>query len=187
MKIEKHVSIITAIITFFAFTAPIFAQNKAASESETLAKAWFDEALLETDNARKIEDYDNALRLNPNIPDAYNNRGVAKKKLGRFAEAIADYDKAIQLKPDFAVAYFNRGDAKKALGQYENALKDFDKTIELRPDLPYSYGNKGCTLVALGRYKEALTWLNKCLTLDGNAKFAQNCREEARKRVKSDK
>jgi tetratricopeptide (TPR) repeat protein len=187
MKIEKHASIIIAIALIFAFNSPIFAQNKVTSESETLAKAWFDEALLETDNVRKIEDYDNALRLNPNIADAYNNRGVAKKHLGRFSEAIADYDQAILLKPDFAVAYFNRGDAKKALGQYENALKDFDKAIELRPNLPQPYGNKGCTLVALGRHKEALIWLNKCLALDENAKFAQNCRQEAKKRMKNEK
>jgi tetratricopeptide (TPR) repeat protein len=179
MKIEKHTTITAAIVIIFAFITPIFAQNKANSDSETLAKAWFDEALLETDNVRKIEDYDNALRLNPNIADAYNNRGVAKKHLGRFTEAIADYDKAIQLKPDFAVAYFNRGDAKKSLGQYESAIKDFDKAIELRPNLPQPYGNKGCTLVALGRHKEALIWLNKCLELDTNAKFAQNCRIEA--------
>jgi tetratricopeptide (TPR) repeat protein len=179
MKTDKHASVFAAIVLTFAMTTLIFAQNKVNSDSETLAKAWFDEALLETDNVRKIEDYDNALRLNPTIADAYNNRGVAKKHLGRFAEAIADYDRAILLKPDFAVAYFNRGDAKKALGQYENAIQDFDKAIELRPDLPHSYGNKGCTLVALGRHKEALIWLNKCLALDANARFATHCRQEA--------
>ena len=179
MKIQKHVALLAAIVITFAFTTGIFGQNKVNSDSEALAKAWFDEALLETDNARKIEDYDNVLRLNPTIADAYNNRGVAKKHLGRFAEAIVDYDRAILLKPDFAVAYFNRGDAKKALGQYENALQDFDKAIELRPNLPHPYGSKGCTLVALGRHKEALIWLNKCLALDENARFATHCREEA--------
>jgi hypothetical protein len=80
MKINTHAPEIWAfLIVLTTFNAPIFAQNKVNSESEALAKAWFDEAMLETDNARKIEDYDNALRLNPNISDAYNNRGVAKK------------------------------------------------------------------------------------------------------------
>lgn len=184
MKIEKYAALTTAILLNFACINPIFAQNKVSSDSETLAKAWFDEALLETDNARKIEDYDNVLRFNPTIADAYNNRGVAKKHLGRFAEAVADYDRAILLKPDFAVAYFNRGDTKKSLGQYESAIQDFDKAIKLRPNLPQPYGNKGCTLVALKRYKEALIWLNKCLALDKSAKFAEICRQEA---VKSGK
>ena len=179
MKIEKHALQIFIFLFILSILSPINAQNKVNSDSEILAKAWFEEAMLETDNIRKIEDYDNALKLNPKIVDAYNNRGVAKKHLGRFAEAIADYDRAILLKPDFAVAYFNRGDAKKALGQYEDALKDFDKTIELRPDLPHAYGNKGCTLVAQGRFKEALIWLNKCISMDGNAQFAKNCRKDA--------
>jgi tetratricopeptide (TPR) repeat protein len=184
MKIQKHAPQIWVLFFLFAFSSPIFSQNKVNSDSEALAKAWFDEAMLETDNARKIEDYDNVLRLNPSVVDAYNNRGVAKKHLKRFAEAITDYDQAIQLKPDFAVAYFNRGDAKKALGQYEEALKDFDKTIELRPDLPHSYGNKGCTLVAQGKFKESLKWLNKCLSIDENARFAKDCRKEAVAKLK---
>jgi tetratricopeptide (TPR) repeat protein len=181
MKIEKHVLILLLLCTPFV---SIIAQKTPNSESETLAKAWFEEAMLETDNARKIEDYDNALRLNPNNADAYNNRGVAKKHLGKLAEAIADYDQAIALKPDFAVAYFNRGDAKKLLGQYDEAIKDFDKTIELRPDLSHSYGNKGCTLVAQGKFKESLKWLNKCLSMDENARFAKDCRKEAVAKLK---
>jgi tetratricopeptide (TPR) repeat protein len=181
MKIKKHVLI---LLLFCAFTYAVSAQNTPTSESEALAKAWFEEALLETDNARKVEDYDNVLRLNPNNADAYNNRGVAKKHLGKLAEAIADYDQAIALKPDFAVAYFNRGDAKKLFGQYAEAIKDFDKTIELRPDLSQAYGNKGCTLVAQGRFKESLKWLNKCLEMDENARFAKDCRKEALVKLK---
>ena len=178
--------IATKILHLFIFLmispsfSPLFGQeSKAPSDSENLAKAWFDEALYEPDNANKIAAYNNVLKLNPNSADAYNNRGVAKKHLGRFSEAIADYNQAILLKPDFAVAYYNRGDAKKNLGQYEDALKDFNKTIEFRPDLPQAYGSKGCTLVALGRYKEALAPLNKCLEMDDKQVFAKNCRREA--------
>jgi tetratricopeptide (TPR) repeat protein len=185
MKIKKHALLIGFFLFFLMlFYTPISAQNKVNSDSEILAKAWFDEAMLETDNVRKIEDYDNVLRLNPSVADAYNNRGVAKKHLNKFAEAIADYDQAILLKPDFAVAFFNRGDAQKALGQYDAAIKDFDKTIELRPDLSHSYGNKGCTLVAQGKYKESLKWLNKCLSMDENARFAKDCRKEAVAKLK---
>ncbi len=171
-------------LSLFLMLLPLFSllfgqQNTTTSDSENLAKAWFDEALYEPDNLNKIAAYNNVLKLNPNSADAYNNRGVAKKHLGRFSEAVADYDQAILLKPDFAVAYYNRGDAKKNLGQYEEALKDFNKTIELRPDLPQPYGSKGCTLVALGRYREALAPLNKCIEMDDKQVFAKNCRKEA--------
>ena len=180
MKIVTKALHLLIFLMIFPSFSPLFGQDKTApSDSDNLAKAWFDEALYEPDNANKIIAYNNVLKLNPNLTDAYNNRGVARKHLGRFSEAIADYDQAILLKPDFAVAYYNRGDAKKNLGQYEDALKDFNKTIELRPDLPQAYGSKGCTLVAMGRYKEALTPLNRCLEMDANQVFAKNCRKEA--------
>lgn len=180
MKITTKTLHLLLFLTISPWFSLLFGQQKtAASDSDNLAKAWFDEALYEPDNASKIAAYNNVLKLNPNMADAYNNRGVAKKHLGRFSEAIADYDQAIALKPDFAVAYYNRGDAKKNLSQYEEALKDFNKAIELRPDLPQPYGSKGCTLVALGRYKEALAPLNKCLEMDDKQVFAKNCRKEA--------
>lgn len=50
---------------------------------------------------KAIVDYDEAIRLKPEFPEAYNNRGVAKRDLGQYQEAIADYDKAIELKPEF--------------------------------------------------------------------------------------
>ena len=78
-----------------------------------------------------ITDYDEAIRLDPDSPEAYTNRGAAKYKLGRHEEAIVDYDEAIRLKPGFAEAYSNRGAAKWTLGQVEAAKKDFQTALEL--------------------------------------------------------
>ena len=44
-------------------------------------------------------DYDRAITLNPILADAYNNRGTAKRNLGRHEEALVDYDRAITLNP----------------------------------------------------------------------------------------
>jgi len=46
---------------------------------------------------RAIEDYNEAIRLNPNLAMAYNNRGTAYKLKGKKAEAIADFKKVITL------------------------------------------------------------------------------------------
>ena len=61
-----------------------------------------------------ITDYTQAIRLNPDYANAYNNRGNAKSNLGQHFAAIADYDIAIRLNPDYAGAYtsVNRGIAK---------------------------------------------------------------------------
>ena len=56
---------------------------------------------------------DEAIRLNPEDINAYNNRGNAKFLLGQYKEAIADYDEAIRLNPKDANAYNNRKECQK--------------------------------------------------------------------------
>ena len=56
-----------------------------------------------------IKEYNQAIELNPNFAEAYNNRGNAKHELRRYEEAIKDYDQAIELNPNFAEAHNNRG------------------------------------------------------------------------------
>ena len=56
-----------------------------------------------------IEDYDQAIRLNPEDADAYYNRGIVYYELGQLERAIEDYDEAIRLNPEYTKAYYNRG------------------------------------------------------------------------------
>ena len=51
-----------------------------------------------------IEHYTEALKLNPQMAAAYNNRGVAHDNKGDFERAIVDYTKAIELNPNYADA-----------------------------------------------------------------------------------
>jgi protein O-GlcNAc transferase len=49
-----------------------------------------------------------AIKLNPNEPVAYVNRGLCLIVLRKHDEALADFDRAIALKPDHAAAHQNR-------------------------------------------------------------------------------
>ena len=52
-----------------------------------------------------MAEYDEAIRLDPQLALAYNNRGVAYKNLGKHQRAIEDFDAAIRLDPQLAMAY----------------------------------------------------------------------------------
>ena len=116
------------------------------------------------DNHRKaIKDYDEAIRLRPEFPEAFNNRGTTKHALDDHAGAIGDYDAAIRLRPEFPQALINRGIAKLALDDHAGALGDYDAAIRLRPEFPEALINRGnakCALDdhagALGDYDEAI-------------------------------
>ena len=83
------------------------------------------------DSEGAINDYNQAIELNPDNAEIYKSRARAKAKLGDHRAAIADYDQAIILNPDDAYGYYNRGQVKKSLGDYVDAIEDFTHAIEL--------------------------------------------------------
>jgi len=77
--------------------------------------------------------YEQALALKPNFADAWQNKGVALHKLGRYSEAVSAFDKAIALKPNSADAWSNRGAALWALKDFDKAIASMDKAIQVDP------------------------------------------------------
>ena len=117
------------------------------------------------DHSGAISDYTQAIRMKPNLADAYYNRGVAKGNLEQYRDAIADYDKAIHLQPDDALAYNNRGLAKYKLGQLIAAMSDYMQAIRLKPDFAEAYNNRGLTKAALGQPISAIDDCNRAIKL----------------------
>src|SRR5579871_5052682 len=61
---------------------------------------------------RAIEDYDQAIRLDPdNAANAFNARGLDYFRSGNSERAIQDFDQAIRLDPNLAEAFGRRGAA----------------------------------------------------------------------------
>jgi tetratricopeptide (TPR) repeat protein len=96
-----------------------------------------------------------AIRLDPNLAPAYNNKGIALDDLKRHQEALVAYEHAIHLDPNYAVAYYNKGASLFGLKRYREALTAFEQAIRLYPNFAVAYNNKGLALEALGKKKEA--------------------------------
>ena len=80
---------------------------------------------------KAIEDFDQAIALQPDLAEACYNRGIAYYYKGEYDRAIEDYDQAIELQPDLAEAYSNRGNAYADKGEYDRAIEDFRKVVEV--------------------------------------------------------
>ena len=78
-----------------------------------------------------ISDYNEAIRLNPNLAAVYMFRGVAHGNLGKYDEAILDLNEAIRLNPNFAEAYLNRGFTNEALRKVEEAQADYQTALKI--------------------------------------------------------
>lgn len=113
-------------------------------------------------------EYNRALRLNPDLTEAYYKRGYAAMELKMYPEAISDFNEVIRLDPDNVKAYGNRGLVKNKMGLYSEAIQDFDKVIYQKPDptlLAKGYYNRGAAKFGLNRVKEGQQDILKALNL----------------------
>ena len=81
-----------------------------------------------------IQDYTEAIRLDPQYAIACRGRGVVYSDLAQHQRSIQDYDEAIPLDPLDAIAYHWRGFAYHSLGEQELADRDYLKAKELGYD-----------------------------------------------------
>ncbi len=90
-----------------------------------------------------LESFDAAIRLKPELAEAWVNRAAALDALGRLDESVRDYDQALKLRPQDAATYNGRGNALARMNRPEDALKDYDEAIGLRPSYGLAYYNRG--------------------------------------------
>lgn len=125
--------------------------------AELIGEEKFNEALLK---------FENALRINPDIPMAYNNIASIKARQARYGEAIGYYQKAVELEPQFIQAMIGLGNALDRAGRREEAIEVFYRIIKIDPALPEVYASLGNTLLTQGKAEEAITNYSKALELE---------------------
>ena len=80
-------------------------------------------------------DFDLAVKLQPDLGEAYVNRGGALVGLKRYMEALLEIDKGLALETEEPEkAYYNRGLANEGLADLKAAYLDYRRAVELKPD-----------------------------------------------------
>ena len=116
---------------------------------------------------RAIQDYDQAIALDPGHASAFNNRGNAYKDLGQYEHALGDYDKAILLDPGYATAFYNRGILHRKMRDPASAVSDYDQAIRHDPDMSVAYHNRGNAYEDLGEDAAAVRDWEKAIQMEG--------------------
>lgn len=133
-------------------------------------QVWYDKAIVH---------YTEAIDLNSDFTEAYNNRGTAYYHKGKFDKAIQDYNKTIDLNPDYAGAYNNRGAAYADKGEFDRAIQDYTQAIDLNPDYASPYHNRGNDYFHKGEFDGAIQDYNKAIDLNPDYAEAYNSRGAA--------
>lgn len=101
-----------------------------------------------------------ALKLHPDFPEAYNNLAVQYLRLGRPQDALESLSRSLQLRPT-AEAYQNLGVVQMNQGRYEQAYEALRQALQLNPDDGQSIRSMGELYFRVGQYQTALEWFDK--------------------------
>jgi protein O-GlcNAc transferase len=95
--------------------------------------------------AAAVEWFDRFLKLEPDTPDVWGNRGFALQDLHRLDEALASYDRALKLKPDYPEALNNRGNLLFSGKRFDEAAQSYARLVAAAPSWPYCLGSLHCS------------------------------------------
>jgi tetratricopeptide (TPR) repeat protein len=110
-----------------------------------------------------INELHEALKSQPNYPEALNLLGTGLMSTGNVDDAISQFELAIQLSPTLAVAHFNLAMALERSGRLDEAIKEYKSAIAARGGYPEASTGLGKLLLHAGRSAEAETELKEAL------------------------
>jgi tetratricopeptide (TPR) repeat protein len=120
---------------------------------------------------KSMNDFNEALRRNPYIADAYNERGNLLRIDEDFERAIHDYDAAIAIDSAHYAAYYNRALSYEKLAQFAEAESDLTQCIELNPEIVTAYEVRGRMRALLQDYNGAIADLQLYLRMGGGHEY----------------
>jgi Flp pilus assembly protein TadD len=130
--------------------------------------------------------FSEALRLDPDLPEARFRLALGYESLGKREEAEAEYKKTVeaykkyfQENRDDAEAHYALGQTYANLGQYSDAIREYREATKLKEDDPDMYYDLGVAYTKLAQYDAAANAFSKSLEIDPDYYRAQDGLDEA--------
>jgi tetratricopeptide (TPR) repeat protein len=122
-----------------------------------------------------VESYNEALALDPNYGDAWNECGTALAYLGRYEESVESYDRALLVNSNNASTWYNRGNVLVNLERNQEAVESYDRARAIDANQADTWNNRGAAFNNLGALEEALESYGKAAAIDpGNPSYRFN-------------
>jgi protein O-GlcNAc transferase len=121
-----------------------------------------------------IDSYKQAIKINPDYADVYNNMGITLRDKGDSELAIGCYKQAIKIRPDYADAYHNMGVSLRDIGDVESAIDCYKQAIQIRPDHADAYNSLGISLRDKGDVESAIDCYKQAINIKPDYADAYN-------------
>ncbi len=112
--------------------------------------------------------FEEAIQLNPNFSEAYNNLGNIKKRIGKIEEAISCFKKAIELKENNILAYFNLANTYRENRYFNELIETYEKILSFNPNDVKTLYNLGSVYLFLGEISKGKNFFEKIIKINKN-------------------
>ena len=110
--------------------------------------------------------FENAINLNPNFSEAYNNLGNVNKLNNQIQEAIKNYKKSIDKKNDNITAYFNLAVIFKEIKKYKDSKNVYEKILEIDKNNLTAKHDLGAVNSILGNFEKAREYFIEAISIN---------------------
>ena len=110
--------------------------------------------------------FENAINLNPNFSEAYNNLGNVNKLNNQIQEAIKNYKKSIDKKNDNITAYFNLAVIFKEIKKYKDSKNVYEKILEIDKNNLTAKHDLGALNSILGNFEKAREYFIEAISIN---------------------
>jgi Tfp pilus assembly protein PilF len=120
-----------------------------------------------------MNQYQQAIAINPEYAEAHANLGHVLLSAGRFEAARSQLLEVLRLKPSLAMAHADLGVINAAGGNYQEAIVHLSESLRLAPDDAETHSNFCFVLQHAGRVEEAIAQCREALRLRPDSPDAQ--------------
>jgi tetratricopeptide (TPR) repeat protein len=124
--------------------------------------------------AEAMEQYLEAVRLEPEHAITHNNLANALVDSQRLPEAIEHYEEAVRLEPDYAKAHNNLANTLTKTGRESEAIEHYQAVLRTCPDDLATHCSLAGVLMSLGFLPEAIEHYQQALKLDPQSAETHN-------------
>ena len=175
-------NIIAAVLALFMCVG-VPAYSQSSNETAFSYSNQASDKFMKKDFQGAMSCLNEAVKINPNNPQLYLNRGFVSHVLYDYESAMADYNQALKINPKFAFAYNNRGVLKVSLNDIEGAMADYETALAINPKYSDVYYNRGNLRYMLDDLQGALEDYDKAIELNPKDSEAYNNRGVVKKRM----
>ncbi|MCX5885459.1 MAG: tetratricopeptide repeat protein [Proteobacteria bacterium] len=112
-----------------------------------------------------IDAYTQALRIRPDLAEAFYYLGLSYSALQKYSEAVDAFKQAIRINPHYLEALYNLGVAREDVGLHQEAIETFSQVLKLKPDCAEAYYGLGGAYTNLSRYQDAVDAFRQAVKL----------------------